>query len=362
MSRVAGWIMGLLSAAVVVLVLGPVQWSSMFRIPTTELIENMSITYHELTHEEADNPEFELTIDRLEPGAIATFRCISACAAPGTVGVEVAEERLVRIREAIGRSRFFLEPRFDPKRGHNWDTLTVRTNRGIHEVVGAWRVAEFTKAVRESVDVAFLTTPSVKLYEYRLRGRWRVNSRDQRGTALTTAVWHCDLTSVNFLLAHGAVPDHDSVWPLDNCSNDLVDRLVPVMAVTAQEMDDLLHRAASSQNVRVLRALLRRKAMDGQSFTPDHLNQALLEAADGDPADAIRVLLGAGAAVNAADRMGRTPLMAAAGMCRSDNVEVLLQAGADTRLRDADGKRALDHVEEDVFGAEPCARVKTLLR
>lgn len=59
----------------------------------------------------------------------------------------------------------------------------------------------------------------------------------------------------------------------------------------------------------------------------------------------VRVLIAAGADVNARDARGRTALMWASYMGYRDLVEVLLAAGADVRIEDDRDWRASDHAE-----------------
>lgn len=59
--------------------------------------------------------------------------------------------------------------------------------------------------------------------------------------------------------------------------------------------------------------------------------------------EAVRKLIAAGHAVDAADEAGITPLMEAAASGNAATVKLLLDAGADTGARDADGLTALDY-------------------
>ena len=64
------------------------------------------------------------------------------------------------------------------------------------------------------------------------------------------------------------------------------------------------------------------------------LTQGLVEIAE--------LLVGAGAAADAASADGRTPLMVAAAFDRADMVAWLLARGASPQARDAGGMRAID--------------------
>jgi uncharacterized protein len=58
--------------------------------------------------------------------------------------------------------------------------------------------------------------------------------------------------------------------------------------------------------------------------------------------DVIALLLDAGASIDAIDNRGRTALMIAAELGRSEIVETLLARGADRAITDKGGKRAAD--------------------
>lgn len=64
-------------------------------------------------------------------------------------------------------------------------------------------------------------------------------------------------------------------------------------------------------------------------------------------AENMKVLLNAGANVNARTEDGRIALMAAAGFSTADNVKVLLNAGADASLKSADGNTAWDYAQNN---------------
>jgi len=64
----------------------------------------------------------------------------------------------------------------------------------------------------------------------------------------------------------------------------------------------------------------------------------------------VRVLLAAGASVDARQPGWRTPLMQASGSGSVETVRLLLEAGADINANDSDGKTALVHAREAGHG------------
>jgi hypothetical protein len=81
-------------------------------------------------------------------------------------------------------------------------------------------------------------------------------------------------------------------------------------------------------------------AGDRQGVTP------LMIACHRDDAAFIEPLIEASAVVNTADNLGRTPLMIAAGSFRTQvtKVQLLLDAGANVKMRDAEGRTAAERV------------------
>jgi len=106
--------------------------------------------------------------------------------------------------------------------------------------------------------------------------------------------------------------------------------------------------AARGASVDVLRLLLSR---GGRARTTDKrgcsaLHWAVAQSGDSSQTACVRVLIDAGADINARDEGGTTPLMNAAWFGCMDAVRELLQRGADSRLRDNKERTAKDLASE----------------
>jgi len=158
-----------------------------------------------------------------------------------------------------------------------------------------------------------------------------INARasDIIGTALMRAAMRGDGEEVLQLLSRGAA------------LNDLPQGSAALLGVTAQEDRDtaamLLDRGAIADTRAPVELAARREA-----------TALMMCAEEGDP-EIVRLLLERGAAVNARDSEGFTPLMyAAAAIDRGDTqiIQMLLAAGADTEARTATGDTALSLAEK----------------
>jgi ankyrin repeat protein len=111
-----------------------------------------------------------------------------------------------------------------------------------------------------------------------------------------------------------------------------------------------LHAAAAEGNLNEIKRLLQSdhlkllNVFDELSFTP------LMHAAKGDHIEAVKLLLAAGAEVNAHDnpRIGNTALNEVAGDGAFETIEVLLAAGADPTIRGWMNLNALDRARNRI--------------
>jgi ankyrin repeat protein len=147
-------------------------------------------------------------------------------------------------------------------------------------------------------------------------------------TPLVQACLAGDVKAVTWLIAAGAHPlaaESDGTTPLlAACS-----RGVP-------KENGAVTRAVVSACRRTAGA-----AGDGWLETTDRVGRTpLLSACASDQLASVRVLLAAGANVNAADRRGETALMMAAALGNKDVVEALLLGGADIAAKSAAGGTA----------------------
>jgi ankyrin repeat protein len=115
-----------------------------------------------------------------------------------------------------------------------------------------------------------------------------------------------------------------------------------VNGIDAAQKLTALHMAAYNGHTETVKYLIDHGATvdcrDSQGKTP------LIHACTGPFADSVRVLIEAGADVNARDATERfTPLMMAAGLGQPEVVELLLENKADATLLDDDQESAADH-------------------
>jgi ankyrin repeat protein len=110
----------------------------------------------------------------------------------------------------------------------------------------------------------------------------------------------------------------------------------------AGEQGTALQFAALGGNPEMVRLLLDHHC-DPNALTPRCHETPLMAAAKFGQDDAARVLIAAGARVNARSEVGSTALMCAASGGYDDTVRLLLDAGADRAARDRNGETAADY-------------------
>jgi ankyrin repeat protein len=166
-------------------------------------------------------------------------------------------------------------------------------------------------------------------------------------SALLLARYRFDRPTMDALLA--ADPDLDV---FEAAALGRIDRLRERLAedpgaVTAMSPDGFtaLHLAAFFGKSEVTRILLEAAARVDTYTTNDFANQPLHAAAAGRHIEVCRLLLGAGADVDATQHGGFTPLHEAAQHGDVELVELFLSAGADPRASVADGGTPADLAE-----------------
>lgn len=150
-------------------------------------------------------------------------------------------------------------------------------------------------------------------------------------TRLYDAAFSRDSGSVALLLDLGCLPTAD---PASG-------NRTPLHAVCWQgEMSDKSMNQETEQVIRLLVA-----AGADVNAPDDHGSTPMHEAAEGDwgNATAVRTLLELGAAPDPTDEHGRTPLMLAADRAEVECIMLLLDAGADAARLDSEGASALHH-------------------
>lgn len=124
-------------------------------------------------------------------------------------------------------------------------------------------------------------------------------------------------------------------------------KIVPRNANTKEKKNGLtaLHVAVETGNIEIVKMLLNAGAkVNAKSKS----KQTPLSMIDGDATpELVRLLVERGADVNAQNDEGETPLMKATKEDRLEIVEVLLEAGADVHLKDKEDETVLDHTFND---------------
>ncbi|HEY7387463.1 MAG TPA: ankyrin repeat domain-containing protein [Bryobacteraceae bacterium] len=188
---------------------------------------------------------------------------------------------------------------------------------------------------RTALIVAAFTNPSAEVVRLLLAKGAKVDVMDQRHvTPLNAATFGNDIETVRLLLEAGA----------DINTPDTFIGLTPLM------------NAAGNRNVKAVKLLLAKGANVNAVSKTEGLPKiqtgtvefggwtALLMASAFGPPEAVKLLLDAGARIDAQDYRGFTPLMLAIGTDRYDRrtVNLLLGHGADLRPKNHLGETALD--------------------
>jgi ankyrin repeat protein len=183
----------------------------------------------------------------------------------------------------------------------------------ILEIVDVERHMQLTgpeNRMKTATEVDRYLKPSVALYRRLVDSGWDVNTLGpDHQNALFSAVIFRDLESTHFLLQH-----------------------------ESKVTDLTLDAAAINENVGIVRLLIRESPV---KLMGDRGAAILGQAARSRKTDLVRFLLDAGAGVSSRSRgQGWTPLLSAVNSGSSENAR-LLTKGADTKMRDDNGRTAL---------------------
>lgn len=173
-----------------------------------------------------------------------------------------------------------------------------------------------------------------------------VHTRNEEGTsALLLARYHGRLDLVDTLLEHASELDVFEAAALGRLDRvrDLVDADPELARAYAPDGFHPLGLSAFFRQPDVVRFLLERGAVVNAVARNERVRTTALQAAaaSGDN-ESGRLLLDAGADVNATETGGFTPLHAAAANGNRELVELLLERGADPSARTDDGKTPAD--------------------
>ncbi|MBS1856276.1 MAG: ankyrin repeat domain-containing protein [Acidobacteria bacterium] len=235
---------------------------------------------------------------------------------------------------------------------------------GSSEAVGMLLAAGADANARNAFDATPLMWAATDFDKVRrlVAGGADVNARSKMGR---TAVWLAAANDgssaiVRFLLDHGARLDGSEILAATAADDSATIRLLLERGADVNAKDPVgmtpLMNAAANGNTKIAELLIARGAkvnavsaaeINGSvkagkialgSFTP------LLLASVYGPADLVRVLLDAGAGIDARDVRGMTPLMNAVATDHADAriARLLLDRGADVKARDSRGLSAAD--------------------
>jgi ankyrin repeat protein len=173
---------------------------------------------------------------------------------------------------------------------------------------------------------------------------------DGGDSPLLTALYHGRRDLAEVMLQHGrqldayeaaAVGDIDALRAALDAEPDAINRI-------SHDGWTLLHLAGFFRHVDAVRLLLERGADVGAVSTNPMRNTPLHAAMAGPlPTEGLRLLIDAGADVNARQHGGYTALQSAAQHGRIDLIDLLLDAGADPDAATDDGRRPIDMAKDD---------------
>lgn len=175
------------------------------------------------------------------------------------------------------------------------------------------------------------------------------NARTPQGLSLLQlACYQRFQPGIDALLAAGAQPDAWAAAALGDAPRlrALVEADRNVLEAPGPDGFPALHLAAHFGHVEALRALLDLGASPGLVGGPPLANTALHAALAGRQREAARLLLAAGAPVDAPDHGGNTPVHLAAAVGDEEIVALLDQMGADLDARNAKGQTPYDLARE----------------
>jgi hypothetical protein len=334
------------------------------------------------------------------------FQCLSGCAVPGTQEGKIDEFDFVGLLRVLDEADFFTLPRTVGE-CVSCPILTVAyRDRGRMQVVvdaGGGNAPSGLRALQRRILTltnAFnmFKSPTAANYRALLDAGWSPGATVGAGsddTLLNTAIRGGDPDAVRLLLDRGATITPRVLDDTAESSPKILDlvwkasKAAPESPIAAR----LLTRAAAAGHGDLVSDLLGR-GVPVDTLEPDSGLTPLLSAADLGSTSVVVHLLGKGANVSFKDRSGnnvlwhaagndsvlvsmlvkrglpvdgpnvegRTPLMHAAESCAANNVRALLEAGADSRLKDKAGKTAFDLIPNDHGPkSDLCLATKSLL-
>ena len=176
-------------------------------------------------------------------------------------------------------------------------------------------------------------------------------AREEGGDSpLLTALYHGRRDLAELMLAHGRQPDAFEAAAVGDVGRlrAALDAEPGVVTRFAHDGWTLLHLACFFGHLDTVRLLLERGADAGALSINGMRNTPLHAALAGPlPAEGVRLLVDAGADVNARQHGGYTALHSAAQNGRMEVIDLLLERGADPDAAAEDGRRPLDFARDE---------------